>query len=224
MKIDGEDFLIPNYAKLADDYAYFSETKLPTWLEFGKYFLFEFFVWTLIGVVFYLAFWFIGLFGVNIPDLLIDFVNKLISFISGNKIASVPSFISGKKIAFVFAYVDYFIKEIHDFYILVSYKIFNYKKGLNSMLELDGITLDISKIANLVYIVRSNLINIDAKGTKVFNAIIDSESEYNNFDLLVDNILHRYFTSNKSLESKYTNEFNRVYNKVKFDIDKYFKN
>lgn len=58
----------------------------------------------------------------------------------------------------------------------------------------------------------------------MFNAIIDSESEYNNFDLLVDNILHRYFTSNKSLESKYTNEFNRVYNQVKFDIDKYFKN
>ena len=58
----------------------------------------------------------------------------------------------------------------------------------------------------------------------MFNAIIDSESEYNKFDLLVDNILHRYFTSNKSLESKYTNEFNRVYNKVKFDIDKYFKN
>ena len=71
---------------------------------------------------------------------------------------------------------------------------------------------------------RSNLTNIDAKDTKVFNAIIYSESEYNNFDLLVDNILHRYFTSNKSLESKYTNEFNRVYNQVKFDIDKYFKN
>ena len=223
MKIDGEDFLILNYAKLADDYAYFSETKLPTWLEFGKYFLSEFFVWTLIGIFFYLAFWFIGLFGVDIPDLIIDFVNKLISFISGNKLDSVfPSFISGKKIAFVFSYIAFFITEIPVFNNMIFSKTFNYKKGLNSMLELDRITLDISKIATLVYIVRSNLTNLDAKDTKVFNAAI--ELEYNNFDLLVGNILHRYFTNNKSLESKYTNEFNKVYNQVKFAIDKYFKN
>lgn len=121
-----------------------------------------------------LSFWFIGLFGVDIPDLLIDFINKLISFISGNKLASVfPSFMSGKKIAFVFSYIAFFITEIPVFNNMMFSKTLNYKKCLNSMLELHGITLDISKIATLVYIVRSNLTNIDAKDTKVFNATID---------------------------------------------------